>query len=125
MEFWYVLFFSIGATTLFTVLTHLWDRFVPKKEEPESLVSGESVPAVEPPKPIPSHIREELDQTPAWWDKQFHNLLDSTGDARVDNDDVEEIAEMTAAGVVCIYYVGPQYALVSCTCSGCRSILTS
>lgn len=25
--------------------------------------------------PIPAHIRDELDQTPAWWDREFNALV--------------------------------------------------
>jgi len=27
------------------------------------------------PEPIPAHIRAELDQTPAWWDREFDRLV--------------------------------------------------
>lgn len=34
--------------------------------------------------PIPAAVRAELDQTPAWWDEQFHALLCETSAPRID-----------------------------------------
>lgn len=73
---------------------------------------------------IPRAIKEEIEQTPKWWDGEFHKLLLKSGEPTstlVDETwEPDVITEKSANGSVCIQYVQsrPTY-FESCMCGSC------
>lgn len=101
----------------------------PELEAPEPAARmslGVSAPlAIEAPdrSHIPKEIRDELDQTPGWWDKQFHKALESSGDEVVYRELGEYIEERTANGEAAVMHQMPDKVVLSnCTCRECYRI---
>lgn len=67
---------------------------------------------------IPKAIREEIDQTPAWWDTQFHKLLATVDKPEVyEVEYVEEISFLNGATMLPAK-VTQEY--LGCTCNECK-----
>lgn len=81
------------------------------------LSSGEYI--LTPPKISPA-IRAELDQTPEWWDKQFHDALLKV-ESPVLYGEPEYIEERSITGVRAVHMVYQASALQSCTCGSCTT----
>lgn len=69
---------------------------------------------------ITPELRAELNQTPEWWDKKFHALLDETSGEFVEHGDYEYVEEMTLAGPAVVYEIPPTREYLGCTCSECK-----
>ncbi len=104
-----------GAVTFFNVRAN---------SKPEPLIVA--VPNVEPvytrPTEIPADIKEELDQTPRWWDKQFHKLLESSGAEEVHVGEPEIIEVYSGTGDRYIYEERPVSYLRGCICKECHFV---
>lgn len=74
-----------------------------------------------PPRPVTPAVREEIDQTPGWWDKQFHKLLADTGQHYLEYGEIEYIEESTFAHGSTVYAMPRPRAYTSCTCTNCNS----
>ena len=71
------------------------------------------------PPQIPQALRDEIERTPAWWDKRYHALLGETGQPQRELGEPEFIEEMSLTGDNRIYRIpAPQY-YVDCTCQDC------
>lgn len=74
---------------------------------------------------IPLEIRQELDQSPEWWDGQFHQALEKAGAEKIlDGDWTPEVIEQHSAdGRVVMHYTQEHpYELDGCICSHCEGI---
>lgn len=70
-----------------------------------------------PPKPITTMVRAELDDTPAYWDSRFHQLLESLDAPSVDGDEYDLYA---FGGDLVRTYRERGYP--DCPCPRCRRI---
>lgn len=69
------------------------------------------------PRPIPQSVRDEINQTPAWWVRLYHQALDSIGAERILNERIE--THSWAGEVIAVW---EDYAYPDCPCSRCRRI---
>lgn len=90
---------------------------------PHRMAIGVSAPlAIEAPdrSHIPKAIRDELDQTAGWWDKQFHQALEVTGAEVTHRELGDYIVERSANGTVVVQHKMPdRVSLRECTCMDC------
>lgn len=77
-----------------------------------------------PPAALSPEIRDELDQTPAWWDRQFHALLEASG-AQCEVLERAEITEKSFDGRVNVTYATECKVFSECTCIDCHRINTA
>lgn len=91
----------------------------------EPMIGGDVIeqPARPTAKPIPKDIREEIDQAPAWWDREFHKEL-ARLQPKVEVDTGEDVfyEELTFMnGGSRVYEVPKPYEYMGCTCGDCKS----
>lgn len=72
---------------------------------------------------ITPEVRAEIDRTPAWWDKQFHQLLVRTGQParRYGEDEYVEERTLTSAETLYIRIPAPT-EYVDCVCEKCKTV---
>ncbi len=93
---------------------------------PVRMIVGPPVQAaIEAPRaPLPPEIREELDQTQGWWDKQFHSAMKQSGAPVSYREDGDVFEEYTFTGAVAVRYEVPGVEVLSgCSCKECTSTM--
>jgi hypothetical protein len=71
---------------------------------------------------ISREVREEIDQTPGWWDKQFHKLLVATNTDYTEYGEIEYAEEITFAHGSTLYPTRwPAREYLGCTCRDCKN----
>ncbi|UVG35263.1 membrane protein [Microbacterium phage Cece] len=93
----------------------------PDREAPmpgRTIAAGVSQPMLEARRAeIPKDIQDEIDQSPAWWDKEFHNRLEASG-AKVVARHVEEYTDQEG-----MYHAREYKALEGCECQNCVMVM--
>lgn len=94
----------------------------PDREAPmpgRTIAAGVTQPMLEARRAeIPKDIQDEIDQTPDWWDKEFHNRLEASG-AKVVARHVEEYTDRDG-----LHRTREYKALEGCECSQCVGIMS-
>ena len=108
---------SLIASILGAVLAlaFFWVNYI-NTGDPEA----EGIPA--PIRPaIPREVREEIDQDPAWWDREFHKALSRVSPkVEIDAGEDEYIEERTLTSTV-LHRIAKPYEYLGCTCRDCKS----
>lgn len=90
--------------------------FVASRSDTEYIAYWEAKAA----KAIPREIQEEIDQTPGWWDKQYHKLI-ARLEQKIEHGEVEYVVDQTLASVGAYYTrIEPPYEYPSCPCGNCK-----
>lgn len=75
---------------------------------------------------ITKEMQDELDRTPAWWDRQYHRGLAEAGAAVVARIDGESFDEYSYGGAqVTTHRTADRVALDGCTCAECTHVLAN
>lgn len=69
---------------------------------------------------IPADIRAEIDQTPQWWDRQFHRLTGESGAIELEYGEIEYVEERSLTGPAIWRTLPRPTAYLSCICSECE-----
>lgn len=123
----HIIHIIVYALTLWPIVTWLSLRIyyrldrVPKKLQRREIgwLAGPERP--EPPRKLSPELREELDQTPRWWDKQFHKLLVETNQHYLEYGEVVYVEDFTFARGSVVHTLPRPRAYTGCTCSDCAS----
>lgn len=81
--------------------------------------------AIEAPKaPIPKEIRDEMEQTTDWWDRQYHAALEKSGAKVIARIVGESYDEYTFGGKHVFHHTEPdRKALAGCECRECLAVM--
>jgi hypothetical protein len=72
--------------------------------------------------PIPREIRQEIDQDPEWWDREFHKELSRVSPkVEIDTGEDEYIEEVTFMGGSTLFVIPKPYEYLGCTCRDCKN----
>lgn len=72
--------------------------------------------------PLSPLVRAELEQTPRWWDDQFHRLLVACGAEYREFGEVEYIEQRSLAGPDYVQTIPAPRAYLGCTCQHCKGV---
>lgn len=71
---------------------------------------------------ISASVREELDSSPRWWDREFHKALKHSGAPVLAEIQGDIIEEKSFSGALTIQYELPGHTVLEgCTCVDCNS----
>lgn len=89
--------------------------------EPRRMVIGPAQPLAltAGPSRISPEVQAELDQTPEWWDRQFHKALEASGADVTTVDDEYEYEERSWDGRVAVIHRHKEEYIDGCLCLQC------
>lgn len=118
----YVLAIVPGAAYVFAVIrTRMARQWTPSQSSEYVIPLDSGAALVARPKAtISPELRAELDQTPEWWDRQFHTALRSSGAIELEYGEVEYVEHNTFITGAVLEPITRPRAILACPCADCK-----